>query len=250
MSSTKPSVSVVIVTLNEEAKIRDCLESVKWADEIIVFDSLSKDRTAEICREYTSKIWQMEYQGGGPMRNLAIEEAAGQWIFTIDADERVPPELRDEILQTLANPSAAAYYLPRKSYFLGRWIRHGGWWPDYVLRLFRKDAGRYNPNLAHAQVVTKERTGRLRNALLHFPYESLHDYVAKINSRTSLMACEKGQKASVLKCFVWATAKFFRTYVFRLGFLDGGEGLVLAILASHYVFLKFAKTWEANRRKP
>jgi glycosyltransferase involved in cell wall biosynthesis len=250
MDSIRPSMSVVIVTLNEEARIRDCLESVKWADEIVVFDSLSQDRTAEICREYTSKVWQMEYQGGGPMRNLAIEKATGWWILTIDADERVPPELKEEILRTLAEPAASAYYVPRKSYFLGRWIRHGGWWPDYVLRLFRKEAGRYSPHLAHAQVVTTERTARLSNALLHYPFESLHEYVAKINSRTSLMAREKNGTASVLKCFVWATAKFFRTYVFRLGFLDGGEGLVLAILASHYAFLKHTKTWEANRRRP
>jgi len=241
--------SVVIVTLNEEARIRDCLESVKWADEIIVFDSLSEDRTVEICHEYTSKIWQMEYQGGGPMRNLAIEKATGRWVFTIDADERVPPELRDEILRTLTQPAASAYCVPRKSYFLGKWIRHGGWWPDYVLRLFLREAGRYSPHLAHAQVVTTERAGRLSNTLLHYPFGNLHDYVAKINSRTSLMAREKNGAASVLKCSVWATAKFFRTYVFRLGFLDGREGLILSVLASLYAFLKHAKIWEANRRK-
>jgi glycosyltransferase involved in cell wall biosynthesis len=249
MSSTRPSLSVVIVTLNEETRIRDCLESVKWADEIVVFDSLSQDRTVDICREYTSKIWQREYQGGGPMRNLAIAETTGDWIFTIDADERVTPELRAEIERTLVAPTTVAYDVPRKSYFLGKWIKHCGWWPDYVLRLFRKDRGRYDDRLAHAKVLADGPIGRLENPLLHYSYENLSDYIAKVNHRTSLMAQGDSKPTSVLMGCLHMIGRFFASYFLQGGFLDGKEGLVLSVLAAHYVFLKHMKAWEAGRRK-
>jgi glycosyltransferase involved in cell wall biosynthesis len=249
MSSTRPSLSVVIVTLNEETRIRGCLESVKWADEIVVFDSVSQDRTVDICREYTSKIWQKEYRGGGPMRNLAIAETTGDWIFTIDADERVTPELREEIERTLIDPTAVAYDVPRKSYFLGKWIKHCGWWPDYVLRLFRKDKGCYDDRLAHAKVLADGPVGRLENPLLHHSYENLSDYIAKVNHRTSLMAQGDSKPTSVLMGCLHMIGKFFGSYVLRGGFLDGKEGLVLSVLAAHYVFLKHMKAWEAGRGK-
>lgn len=248
--ATRPSLSVVIVTLNEEQNIKDCLESVKWADEIIVFDSLSQDRTVEIVREYTPNVWQREYPGGGPMRNLAIEKATGDWIFTIDADERVTPELREEIERTLAQPDACAYYVPRKSYFLGKWIKHCGWWPDYVLRLFRKDRGRYDERAAHAKVVTEERAEKLTNPLLHFSYTNLSEYIRKVNSRTSLMAQEENQTTTLPGACLHMSAKFIRSYVLQCGFLDGKEGLILSVLASYYVFLKHLKVWEQNRREP
>ena len=248
-SGTRPSLSVVIITLNEERKLRECLESVKWADEIIVMDSHSGDRTAEIARQYTQKVYQHDFTGDGPMRNLGIDKAVGQWILTIDADERVTPELRQEIESTLLDPKASAYYIPRKAHFLGRWMKHCGWWPNYVLRLFRKDCGRYDEHLAHAKVVTKDKTGKLRSPFLHYPYDTLSEYIAKINSHTSLIARQKMRAKTVFGCFVWATGKFFRTYLLQLGFLDGEEGLILSILASHYAFLKHTKIWEASRRK-
>jgi len=239
----------VVVTLNEEANIRDCLESVKWADEIIVFDSLSRDRTVEIAKEYTSHIREMEYLGGGPMRNRAIEEAGGEWIFTIDADERVPDELKEEIQRVLAEPHADAYYIPRKSYFLGRWIKHCGWWPDHVLRLFRRSAGRYDERLAHAKVITTGTTARLQSPLQHYSYENLSSYVQKVNQRTSLMARDGHRTGSVTGGCARMIAKFFRSYIWQRGFLDGKEGLILSVLASYYVFLKHVKAWEANRSK-
>ena len=249
MSRTRPSLSVVIITLNEERKLRDCLESVKWADEIIVVDSHSRDRTVDICREYTQRVYQHEFLGDGPMRNLGIDKAAGEWILTIDADERVTPELRQEIEITLLDPKACAYYIPRKSYFLGKWMKHCGWWPGYVLRLFRKDHGRYDEHLAHAKVVARDKPGKLRSPFLHYPYETLTEYITKINSHTSLIARQKMPRTTVLGCFVWATGRFFRSYLLQLGFLDGREGLILSILASHYAFLKHAKIWEANRHR-
>lgn len=248
-NSKRATLTVVVVTLNEETHIRACLESVKWADEIIVYDSLSTDRTVEIAREYTSHIQQMAYLGGGPMRNKAIDEATGEWIFTIDADERVSDELKEEIQRVLAAPQVDAYDVPRRSYFLGRWIKHCGWWPDYVLRLFRKSTGRYDERWAHAKVVTQGTVGKLQSPLEHYSYENLSGYVEKINHRTSLMAREKHRKGSVVGGCVHMITKFFRSYIWQRGFLDGKEGLLLSVLASYYVFLKYVKAWEANRGK-
>lgn len=241
--------SVVIITSNEEAKIRDCLESVKWADEIIVVDSCSQDRTVEISKEYTSKVYQREYLGGGPMRNFGIEKATGDWIFTIDADERVTPELRAEIQEILKSPQCDGYYIPRKAYFLGKCIKHCGWWPDYVLRLFRKDKGQYENRLAHAKVVIKGKTGKLKKPLLHYTCTNMSEYLSKINARTSLMAQEGKHLVCLFTSLLHAWAKFFKTYFLRAGFLDGKEGLILSVLASYYVFLKYLKLWEKQRKK-
>lgn len=247
MGSDRPTLSVVIVTLNEEEKLEECLESVKWADEIVVLDSISQDRTVEIARRYTDKVSQRRFLGHGPMRNAAIESACGEWILCIDADERVTPELRAEIEQALAAPDARAYRMPRKAYFLGKWIRHCGWWPDYVLRLFRKDEGRYDDSLVHEQVVVGSMPGILRSPLLHFTYANIGEYLKKTDSHTTWYAREEGHRASLPKCFLRAFAKFGKSYFLQRGFLDGREGLILSVLASYSTFIKHLKVWEANR---
>jgi glycosyltransferase involved in cell wall biosynthesis len=158
--------SVVIITLNEEAKIKDCLESVKWADEIIVVDSCSRDTTAEVAGEYTSKVHEREFTGFGEQKNYALSKAKGDWVLSIDADERVTPELQEEIVRTLANPRACGYYMRRKSYFANKWIKHCGWWPDYVLRLFRRDCGRFSDRLVHEATLAFIKTYFLKMGIL------------------------------------------------------------------------------------
>lgn len=240
--------SVVIITLNEEAKIRDCLESVKWADEIIVADSYSQDKTVEIAREYTSKVYQHTLLAD-LAKNFAIEKATGDWILSIDADERITPELRAEIQQTLKYPQCDGYYIPRKAYFLGKWIKHCGWWPDYVLRLFKKDKGRYDNLLVHAKAVVQGNTGKLKNPFLHFTYTDLSQCCRKINTRTDLIAKQINQSTSLSKTLLHSFASFFSTYFIKRGFLDGREGLILAILSFYYTFVKYIKLWEKQRKR-
>jgi len=240
--------SVVIITLNEEANIKDCLESVKWADEIIVADSCSQDKTVEIAKEYTSKVYQHKFLGDGPMKNFGIQNTSGEWILVIDADERVTPELRAEIEEALKSPQCDGYYIPFKVYFLDKWIKHCGWWPDYHLRLFRKDRGRYDEHLAHANVVIRGKTGKLKNPFLHFTCNDLSEYVNKINSHTNLIAKEENLRVSVLKSFSHAWARFFTTYFIKAGFLDGKEGFIISALLSYYALIKYLKLWEKQRK--
>ena len=165
--------SVVIITLNEEAKIKDCLESVAWADEIVLVDSFSKDNTVEIARNYTDKIYQREFAGFGDQKNFALSKASGDWILAIDADERVTSELQEEIKRTLSNPGANGYYMRVKSYFADKWIKHCGWWPDYHLRLFRRDYGRFSDRLVHEGIQVDGPTAKeLANAFRTFEIDN------------------------------------------------------------------------------
>ena len=239
--------SVVIITLNEEKKIRDCLESVKWADEIIVADSCSQDRTVEIAKEYTSKVYQHKLQAD-LAKNFGIGKASGDWILSIDADEKVTPELQAEIKETLESAEHEGYYIPRKSYFLGKWIKHCGWWPDYVLRLFRKDKGRYDEHLVHAKVVIRGKTGKLKKPLLHYTCTDLGDYIARINARTSLTVQQCGHPVSLLTCLLHAWGRFLKMYFVGAGFLDGKEGLALATLSSYDVFIRYLKLWQKGKK--
>lgn len=241
--------SVVIITLNEEARIRDCLESVKWADEIVVVDSYSQDGTVEIAKEYTSKVYQHKFLGDGPQKNLAIGKTSGDWIFLIDADERSTAALNKEIQETLKSPQYDGYYIRRKAYFLGKWIKHCGWWPDYVLRLFRKDKGRYNNNLGHGRVELKGKTSQLKKTMLHYTCTDLGDFIARINARTTTMAQGNQRPTSLMKCLCHGWSRFIKTYFVKAGFLDGKEGLIISVIASYDVLLKYLKLWEKGRTK-
>lgn len=250
--------SVVIITLNEEKKIRDCLELVKWADEIVVVDSFSKDNTVEIARNYTDKIYQREFAGFGKQKNFALSKASGDWILAIDADERVTSELKEEIKRTLANPRASGYYMPRKSYFLGKWIKHCGWWPDYLLRLFRRDCGHFSDRLVHEALEVDGPTGRLNNPLEHHPFCSLSELIRKADRYSTLGAeviiaeskdCSGKHKVSVLISFLHAWAKFFSMYFIKAGFLDGKEGFILSVLSFYYTLIKYLKLWEKQRKR-
>lgn len=244
--------SVVVLTLNEEANIGPCLESVRWADELLVLDSGSTDRTQAIARDYTPHILQVEWKGYGGTRNLGLDRARGDWILWLDADERVPEELGREIRAVVAGggTDAAAYDVARRAYFLGKWIRHCGWYPGRVTRLFRRGSARFNDARVHEQLVVEGRVEPLRNDLLHYTDPDLEHYFRKFNRYTTLAAEElhaAGRKAGAWDLSVRPLFAFLKMYLLRLGVLDGLHGFILCVLSAAYVFTKYAKLWERTR---
>ncbi|MHC4593627.1 MAG: glycosyltransferase family 2 protein [Planctomycetota bacterium] len=242
----------MIITLNEEAKIRDCLESVKWANEIIVVDSCSRDKTVEIAREYTSKIHEREFTGFGEQKNFALSKAEGDWILSIDADERVTPELQEEIERILDNPKACGYYMPRKSYFANKWIKHCGWWPDYVLRLFRRDRGHFSDRFVHEAVVVDEPTTKLNNPLEHHPYSSVSELIKKADEYSTLGAqvlVAEGKRCSCCSALSHSTLAFVKTYFLKMGILDSWMGLVIAYSNAVGVFYRYVKCIEMKEQQ-
>jgi len=245
--------SVVIIAHNEETILPRCLESVKWADEIIVGDSGSADRTVEVAGSFGARVFRYQWHGFGPAKQSAVEKAEGEWILSLDADEEVSPELAGEIKAALEqNTNVVGYYLPRRTEFLGRWMLHGGWYPDYVLRLFRKDRGGFTSAVVHEGVRVDGPTARFRNDLLHYSYPTLERYFDKFNRYTSLAANEAfkmGKKVTLAELVVNPIAKFVKQYFLQAGFLDGARGLLLAILSSGYVSIKYAKLRDFWRQK-
>ena len=245
--------SVTLITLNEEANIRQALESARWADEIVVVDAFSTDRTVAICREYTDRVFQHPWSGFAAQKNLALREARGEWVFSLDADERIPPSLAEEIRRVVADDGPCdGYFVPRKNYFAGRWIRHGGWYPDHTLRLFRRSKGRFLPRAVHEAVQIQDgRVGYLRHALEHYTYASVSDYLTRMDRYSTLaaqeMACQ-GRRARIADLVLRPPAVFLKAYVLRGGFLDGLDGLVLAGLGAAYAFAKYAKLREIQAR--
>jgi glycosyltransferase involved in cell wall biosynthesis len=250
----KPKLSVTIITLNEEANIRRMLESVRWADEIIVLDSGSTDRTVNICHEFTDKVFHQDWLGFGKQKNAAIDKATGDWVLSLDADEPVEKELAAEIRAIMASPEPNdGYRIPRKTFFLGKWVRHGGWYPDYNLRLFKKGMGRFEERKVHEAIRVDGSVGHTRNAILHYAYPDLASYLSAINKYSSLavdVMAEKGVsrvRTTWLNIVFRPVFTFIFKYVFRLGFLDGKHGLILNLFHSYYVFAKYAKAWEHTR---
>ena len=246
--------SVIIITYNEEENIKRCLESVKWSDEIVIVDSFSNDKTVEIAREYTSKVFQKKWTNFSQQKNLALGKASSEWVLNIDADERVTPELKKEILAILNSQfqSFDGYYIPRRNHYLGKWIRHCGWYPDYKLRLFRKGKGRFNERIVHESVVVEGRKGYLKSCLKHYSYKNLSDHLTRIDKFTSLAAQEMftdGKRARVFDLLFRPLAKFVKMYLIKKGYLDGIYGLIVSIIGSFYVFMKYLKLWELSRGK-
>jgi glycosyltransferase involved in cell wall biosynthesis len=237
--------SVVVVTHNEEQNIRKCLESVRWADDVVVVDDFSTDATLNICREFGVRIFQESWKGFAGQRNSAVEKALHTWILNIDSDERITPNLRDEIRYVLSSDTLkAGYEIPYQNYFRGRWIRFGGWYPDYHVRLFRKDLGRYVDREIHEAVQLNGELGRLKNPLIHEAYRDISSFVRKMDSYSTLMArqyIKEGKRAGPWTGLAHAVYTFCSMFLFRGGFLDGAEGLILAYMYSAYTFLKYAK---------
>ncbi len=244
-------VSVAIVTKNEERNIEEALRSVADFREVIVVDDFSADRTIEIAKKYTGRVYQHAWEGYAKQKQRAVDYAAGPWVLVLDADERVTPELKQEIMEVVVpGPSLVTphpyngYLVPRKSYFLGRWIRHGGWWPDRTLRLFRKDHGRFEHRHVHERVVVEGKTGRLTHPIEHHTYRTIAEAVRKMDSYASLAADElreHGRRPILPMLLVKPLAAFLKMFLLRLGILDGMHGLLLAALYARYTFLKYEK---------
>ena len=236
--------SVTIVAWNEEERLRACLESVTWADEIIVVDAESTDKTVALAREFTDRVWVRPWPGFAAQKNFALEQATGDWVLALDADERVTPELRARVARVLAADGPAdGYSVPR------RWVRHGGLYPDYQLRLFRRRAGRFLADAVHESVRVEGKVETLGEALLHHSYRSLEDFVQRSNRYSTLAAGEwirQGKRAGLADLIFRPLGRFLSMYIIRRGFLDGWRGFVLAVLYADYVFLRTAKAWEAR----
>jgi len=239
-------VSVVVITKNEANAIERCLRSVDWADEVVVLDSGSTDRTVEISRELGARVSvTADWPGFGPQKNRALEQATGDWVLSLDADEWVTPDLRDEILNVISRPDGAiAFRVPRLSSFCGRYMRHSGWWPDYVTRLFQRGAARFSGDVVHERVIVEGNIGTLREPIMHETFVDLDELLQKMNNYSSLAAKEMhhgGRKAGLAGAVLRGLWAFMRTYFFRGGFLDGREGFMLAVATAEGTYYRYAK---------
>jgi len=246
-----PQLSVTIITLNEAAHIGAAIDSVAWADEILVVDSGSTDATTDIARAKGATVITREWSGYVDQKNFAAARASHDWIFSLDADERATPALASEIRAVLAaRPTARAYRIARVTFHLGRWMRTTDFYPDFQTRLYDRRAARWRGKYVHESVAAEGPVGRLGEEIQHYSYRDLRDHVDRINHYTSLAARqmdEAGRRAWALDLLVHPLAAFLRNYVLRRGFLDGGVGLTLSLVNAYAVFLKFAKLWERQR---
>jgi glycosyltransferase involved in cell wall biosynthesis len=253
MAKSKPEISAIVVCFNEEDNIRDCLESLRWCDEIIVVDSFSTDGTVEICREYTDRVIQRPWAGYRDQKAFAHSQATREWVFLVDADERVPPELRDEIDEALSRRGDrfSAFSVPRLVRYLGRWWWRGGWYPDYDVRIFRRERATWGGSDPHERILVEGKVRRLKHALHHFSYRDITDHVQRINHFTNVSSRElkgHGGRWSWMDNLLRPGARFFRSYVWKRGFLEGLPGFFVAATAAVYVFLKYAKLRELELR--
>jgi glycosyltransferase involved in cell wall biosynthesis len=243
-----PRLSVVVITLNEEDRIRDCLASVAWADEIVVVDAGSDDKTVALARELTDHVVVHPWQGFAAQKNYAIARATGEWVLSLDADEQVEPALRAEIEAVLKAPGAfAGFRVARRNMMWGRWIRHGRLYPDWQLRLFRRDRGAFVDRAVHESVQVDGPVGRLTTPLLHHSYRDVGDFLRRADRYATLAADEwvaSGRRFSRAELVTAPLGRFLSMYVLHRGFLDGWRGFLLAVLYAYYVFIRSAKIWE------
>ena len=248
---TRRRLSVVVVTLNEEERLRACLESAAWADELIVVDALSQDKTVQIAREFTDRVIVRPWPGFAAQKNFAIGEAGGDWILSLDADELVSPELRGEIARVLAAGGPHdGYRTPRRNIFWGKWVRHGGLWPDWQLRLFRRGRGRFVERAVHESVEVAGSVGRLEGPLIHRSYRDVADFLARADRYSTLAAEEwrrSGRPARTSDMVLRPLGRFVSMYVLQLGVLDGARGFLLASLYAYYVLIRSVKAWERQK---
>jgi glycosyltransferase involved in cell wall biosynthesis len=243
--------SAIVITRNEAAKIADCLDSVAFCDERIVVDCGSEDDTARIAREHGARVEHHAFEGFGAQKNFALSLASGVWVLSVDADERVSPALAAEIAAAIAAGSADGYEMPRLSRFLGRVMWHSGWYPDRILRLFRRGRARFSDDIVHEHVVCDGRVLRLKEPLLHYPMDRIEDVLSRLD-RYSSAGAEKivasGRRVTFATGFLHGFWTFLRTYILRAGFLDGREGLLLAIANAEGTYYRYMKAWLLARR--
>jgi len=245
--------SVIIITKNEAHCISGCLRSVAFADEVIVLDSGSTDGTVDICRELGAHVEVTDWPGFGPQKNRALDMVTGDWVLSVDADETVCEALREEILRTVVTGDCDVYAIPRLSSYLGRPMRHSGWWPDHVVRLFRRGSARFSPDLVHERLVFSGRSGKLKAWLEHEAFTSLEEVLDKINRYSSAgaeMARQRGKRSSLGLAVLKGLVAFVRSYVLRAGFLDGREGFMLAVSNAEGTYYRQLKLMLLERGSP
>lgn len=242
--------SVIIITKNEAQHIGRCLESVRFADEIIILDSGSTDNTVEICKTYSAHVFSTDWPGFGIQKQRALDKATGDWVLSIDADEQVTPQLQAEIIQAMQNNNADGFEIPRLSSYCGHNMKHGGWWPDYVLRLFKRELGKFSPELVHERIYVSGKIAQLTQPLLHEAFIDPEEVLHKINSYSTLGARklhEAGKKTSLAEAILKGLWTFIRTYLLKAAFLDGRHGLMLAISNAEGAYYKYVKLLEFNK---
>lgn len=245
-----PGVSVTIITRDEEQHIGAAIASAAWADEVIVVDCGSRDATVALARAAGARVEVRAWTGWVDQKNFAASLAAHDWIFSLDADERITPALAAEIRHTLANqPAHHGYRMPRVTFHLGRWIRTTDFYPDYQTRLYDRRSARWQGRHVHESVDVDGPAGRLQHEIEHYSFADLSDQIERVNRYSTLAAQqmhEAGRRATLVDLLVQPPAAFLRNYVLRRGFSDGGVGLVISTVNAYYVFLKFAKLWELH----
>lgn len=255
MSKEKAKVSVYVLAFNEEDKIVDCLKSVLWADEVVLIDSYSSDKTAEIAESLGARVVQVDFKGFGGIRVAGIAHTKYDWILSIDSDERCTANAKDEILKTINSPSSKdAYYIPRRNYFMGKKIRFCGWYPDYRQpQLFRRGKMDYeSKDQVHEGYKVKGRSGHLKSPIIQIPFLNYSELIQKMDRYTELGAkklFQKNKQASSLNIAVRSIWAFFQTYFIKLGFLDGWQGFVIAFCNMEGTFFKYVKYKEMIRKK-
>lgn len=249
----REKISALVTVYNEEENIRACLESVAWADEIVVVDSYSTDRTPEIAREFTDRVMQRRYRNYADQHNWAIPQVSHPWVLIVDGDERITPALREEILAVLASPSPCdGYRIFRRNHFMGRPVRFCGWQRDSVIRLFRREKGKYPDRGVHADTVVEGKVCRLRQRMLHYTFTGFDQYLRKFIKYSERASVDRGRTTGRVRWYhitlrpCW---RFFRQYFICLGFLDGMAGLVICSLSAFSVFLKYARLWERQEKE-
>lgn len=247
-----PRLSAIVIAKNEAANIADCLDSLAFCDEIVVVDGGSSDSTVAMANAKGARVVSApDWRGYGPQKNLALSQAHGEWVLSIDADERVTPALAAEIHSAIAEAKANGYSMPRLSSFCGKEIHHSGWYPDYVLRLFRRGKARFSDDLVHERVMCDGPVGRLNEPLRHYTIASLEDALSKIDRYSTAgaeMLVASGRRVFFFSGIAHGLVAFLRTYFFRAGFLDGAEGFLIARYNAETTFYRYMKAWLKQRR--
>lgn len=246
-------ISAILITKNEAKNIRACLESLSWCDEVVIVDQDSSDGTQEIAASLGARVFQEPWKGYGAQKNSALQKARGDWVLSIDADERVTKGLREEISVVICKDQKNGYFIPRRNYFRGVWIRHGGWYPDYSLRLFRRELGQFEERAVHERVILPGPIGYLEEPLEHFTYRSVGDFLLRMEKYSRLGASEVAKKETKWPFFLYALRglhTFLSMYIMRAGFMDGKHGLFLAISYAYYTVLKYYRALEGDLMEP
>jgi glycosyltransferase involved in cell wall biosynthesis len=248
-------ISVCIIAYNEADKIDRCLQGVSWVDEIIVVDSGSTDKTVEICRGYAHKIEYRAWSGYVDQKNYVVSLAKNDWVLSLDADEEISPELSTEIQNLLQQDTlpVSGYKIPRLTYYLGKWIKHSGWYPDYQLRLFNKKTAKWVGKELHEHVEVNGSIDILRSPLYHYTYRDIAEHLETVNRFATLWAKEqtliRRKSPRAIMLFIRPLIKFFECYFWKSGFLDGYQGIIIAGISSFYVFLRYSKLYELYRQQ-